>query len=195
MGRFDKAGWALTEVCLSKPVRGDTPKKRRSGLGVHLAPVAAHSLCINRVLTRCHRPPIWYHRSAKPPLLPSFTPVHLSHAMSHRIEPTDTTAQAGASGNEPENTGPEGIVTETSSAEGSSAEDADAGLGQPITLNDFIKTSGLVGTGGQAKLLIQAGDVVVNGEVETRRRRKLWPGDTVSLLGQTAVVTAGGEPR
>jgi ribosome-associated protein len=110
--------------------------------------------------------------------------------MSHRNEPTDTTAQVGASGNEPENPGSEGIVTETSSPEG-----ADAGQTQPITLNDFIKTSGLVGTGGQAKLLIQAGDVVVNGEVETRRRRKLWPGDSVSLLGQTAVVPAGGEPR
>jgi len=128
-------------------------------------------------------------------LLPPFTPVHTSRAMSHRYEPTDTTAQAGASGNEPENTVPEGIVIETSPAEESSAEGADAGQVQPITLNDFIKTSGLVGTGGQAKLLIQAGDVVVNGEVETRRRRKLWPGDSVSLLGQTAVVPAGGEPR
>ena len=105
--------------------------------------------------------------------------------MSHRIEPTDTSA-AAVPANEAENTATETTATETT----------DAGHGQPISLNDFIKTSGLVGTGGQAKLLIQGGDVVVNGEVETRRRRKLWPGDTVSLLGQTSVVAAGGgEPR
>jgi len=127
---------------------------------------------------QCHWPPIWYHRSAKAAMLPPATTVQTSHAMSQRIEPTDTTAAAPAS--EPENT---------------ASETAGSGHGQPISLNDFIKTSGLVGTGGQAKLLIQGGDVVVNGEVETRRRRKLWPGDTVSLLGQTAVVPAGGEPR
>jgi len=75
------------------------------------------------------------------------------------------------------------------------ATPADAALNQqpgqpeaPISLNDFIKSSGLVGTGGQAKLLIQAGEVSVNGEVETRRRRKLHAGDRVELLGQTSVV-------
>jgi len=64
----------------------------------------------------------------------------------------------------------------------------------PISLNDFIKCSGLVGTGGQAKLLIQSGDVSVNGEVETRRRRKLRPGDVVALLGQTSVVPPTSVP-
>lgn len=57
-----------------------------------------------------------------------------------------------------------------------------------IQLDDFLKITGLVGTGGQAKLLIQGGEVRVNGEVETRRRRQLHQGDEVSLLGETVVV-------
>ncbi|MCA9207429.1 MAG: RNA-binding S4 domain-containing protein, partial [Planctomycetales bacterium] len=42
---------------------------------------------------------------------------------------------------------------------------------ETIRLDQFIKLSGVVGTGGQAKVLIQAGYVKVNGEVETRRSR------------------------
>lgn len=53
-----------------------------------------------------------------------------------------------------------------------------------IRLDDFLKFCGVVGTGGQAKILIQAGDVRVNGEVETRRRKQLFPGDVVDLLGE-----------
>ena len=53
-----------------------------------------------------------------------------------------------------------------------------------IRLDDFIKMTGLVATGGQAKLLIQAGEVLVNGEVETRRRHKLVAGDVVQFLGE-----------
>lgn len=53
-----------------------------------------------------------------------------------------------------------------------------------IRLDDFLKFCGVVGTGGQAKVLIQAGEVTVNGEVETRRRRRLNPGDVVCLLGE-----------
>ncbi|MDA8743115.1 RNA-binding S4 domain-containing protein [Rubripirellula amarantea] len=53
-----------------------------------------------------------------------------------------------------------------------------------IRLADFLKISGLVETGGEAKQLIQAGEVRVNGEVETRRRKQLSIGDLVELLGQ-----------
>lgn len=49
-----------------------------------------------------------------------------------------------------------------------------------IHLDQFLKLTGLVGTGGQAKVAIQAGEVLVNGEVETRRRRQLKPGDVVT---------------
>ncbi len=60
----------------------------------------------------------------------------------------------------------------------------------PITikLDQFLKLTGLVDTGGQAKLLIQGGEVRVNDEIETRRGRKLQPGDVVHLDGETFVV-------
>lgn len=55
--------------------------------------------------------------------------------------------------------------------------------GPYILLGEFLKRVGAVPTGGQAKRIIQAGMVRVNGEVETRRGRKLRPGDTVTIEG------------
>ena len=50
-----------------------------------------------------------------------------------------------------------------------------------ITLGRALKASNLVGSGGEAKVLIQGGVVRVNGEVETRRGRKLQRGDVVEV--------------
>lgn len=50
-----------------------------------------------------------------------------------------------------------------------------------IKLDQFLKHAQVVATGGQAKMLIQAGEVMVNGEVEYRRGRKLFEGDRVSI--------------
>jgi ribosome-associated protein len=50
-----------------------------------------------------------------------------------------------------------------------------------ITLGQALKASSLVGTGGEAKVLVQGGEVRVNGEVETRRGRKLEEGDVVEV--------------
>ena len=52
---------------------------------------------------------------------------------------------------------------------------------RPITLDQFLKRVGVVGSGGQAKLAIQDGYVTVNGVLETRRGRKLMPGDVVVI--------------
>lgn len=52
-----------------------------------------------------------------------------------------------------------------------------------ITLQQALKLGDLVETGGEAKRRIQGGEVLVNGETETRRRRKLYPGDRVELDG------------
>jgi len=57
-----------------------------------------------------------------------------------------------------------------------------------IRLDQFIKAHGLVDTGGQAKLLIQDGQVEVNGETETRRRRQLRDGDIVQVGEQALKV-------
>lgn len=56
---------------------------------------------------------------------------------------------------------------------------------EPIKLDQFLKVNGVVQTGGEAKLLIQDGQVRVNGSVETRRGRKLMQGDRVSVMGET----------
>lgn len=58
-----------------------------------------------------------------------------------------------------------------------------------IRLDDFLKRMGMVGTGGEAKLRIQSGEVTVNGEVETRRRKQLSLGDVVQLAGEQVTVS------
>lgn len=52
-----------------------------------------------------------------------------------------------------------------------------------IKLDRFLKWQGIVQTGGEAKLRIQAGEVWVNGKIETRRGRKLIEGDRVKIEG------------
>ena len=53
-----------------------------------------------------------------------------------------------------------------------------------IKLGQALKLAGLVESGLDAKLFIQDGEVSVNGEVETRRGRKLVSGDVVSFDGE-----------
>jgi ribosome-associated protein len=51
-----------------------------------------------------------------------------------------------------------------------------------------LKLVGIAQTGGQAKLMVQDGKVLVNGTIETRRGRKLGSGDRVTVEGQTFLV-------
>ena len=57
-----------------------------------------------------------------------------------------------------------------------------------IKLDALLKFASLVGTGGEAKQLIQDGEVLVNGEVCTMRGKKIRPGDKVELDGQEVIV-------
>lgn len=59
---------------------------------------------------------------------------------------------------------------------------------ESIRLGQFLKLAGLVAAGSDAKELISAGEVLVNGEPETRRGRRLRAGDVVELDGQSARV-------
>jgi ribosome-associated protein len=59
---------------------------------------------------------------------------------------------------------------------------------QIIQLDQFMKLCGLVATGGQAKVAIQSGEVLLNGVVETRRKKKLKAGDKVTFADETFVV-------
>ncbi|MBQ7691993.1 MAG: RNA-binding S4 domain-containing protein [Oscillospiraceae bacterium] len=53
-----------------------------------------------------------------------------------------------------------------------------------IKLDAFLKFAALVGTGGEAKMLISEGLVGVNGETCTVRGKKLFPGDRVDFQGE-----------
>jgi ribosome-associated protein len=63
--------------------------------------------------------------------------------------------------------------------------------GEHITLDALLKASGLVSSGGAAKVLIAEGGVRVNGEAEARRGRKLRAGDEVAVDGHRVRVRAG----
>lgn len=58
----------------------------------------------------------------------------------------------------------------------------------PIELCQFIKFGGLTESGGEAKVLIGAGQVQLNGVVETQKRKKLVAGDRVTVNGHTIIV-------
>jgi ribosome-associated protein len=62
-----------------------------------------------------------------------------------------------------------------------------------IDLDQFLKLADLASSGGEAKMLIREGMVLVNGAPETRRRRTLHVGDEVSIDDSpTARVASGG---
>ncbi|MDA1229947.1 MAG: RNA-binding S4 domain-containing protein [Planctomycetota bacterium] len=62
-----------------------------------------------------------------------------------------------------------------------------------MALDMFLKLANVVQSGGQAKHLIQSGGAQVNGEVETRRGRKLRPGDIVDVNGEQFVIESDGQ--
>ena len=60
-----------------------------------------------------------------------------------------------------------------------------------IKLDSLLKYASVVSTGGEAKMMIQAGEVFVGGEPCTQRGRKIMPGDVVRHGGGTLVVRSG----
>ena len=52
---------------------------------------------------------------------------------------------------------------------------------EPIELHKLLKFDNLVASGGEAKFVIAEGHVRVNGEVETRKRKKIFSGDVISF--------------
>ena len=57
-----------------------------------------------------------------------------------------------------------------------------------IKLQDALKYANLVYSGGEAKALIQEGQVEVNGEICTMRGKKLYPGDKFSFMGNVCLI-------
>ena len=52
---------------------------------------------------------------------------------------------------------------------------------EPVELYKILKFEGMVATGGEAKQVISEGLVLVNGKVETRKRKKIVAGDTIEF--------------
>lgn len=61
-----------------------------------------------------------------------------------------------------------------------------------IKLDQFLKLANICGSGGEGKELIQGGSVLVNGETETRRGKKLMDGDTVKFRNKDYLVRQDG---
>lgn len=59
-----------------------------------------------------------------------------------------------------------------------------------ITLQSLLQVAGIISTGGMAKAFLMEEEVKVNGELENRRGRKLYPGDKVEVLGQKFTIIA-----
>ena len=57
-----------------------------------------------------------------------------------------------------------------------------------IKLQDLLKFASVAATGGEAKLMVQEGEIQVNGEICTMRGKKIRPGDEVELDGQKVIV-------
>lgn len=71
-----------------------------------------------------------------------------------------------------------------------------ASAGNPddtIELDRFLKLAQAAGSGGEAKMLIRSGSVLVNGIVETRRGRKLRAGDRVEVHGEEYVIESDSD--
>ena len=64
---------------------------------------------------------------------------------------------------------------------------------EPIALYQVLKLENLVGSGGEAKYVISMGLVVVNGVVETRKRKKIFSGDEIGFGDETLRVRVKGK--
>ena len=62
--------------------------------------------------------------------------------------------------------------------------------GDHIQLDQLLKAVGLVGSGGAAHAMVEAGEVWVDGKVESRKRAKLRPGQKVCFAGEQIVLVA-----
>ena len=55
---------------------------------------------------------------------------------------------------------------------------------EPIELYKILKLGNLVGSGGEAKHVISEGQVLLNGTIETRKRKKILSGDLIEFGGE-----------
>ena len=70
---------------------------------------------------------------------------------------------------------------------------------EPVELYKLLQFEGMASSGGEAKMVISEGLVAVNGETETRKRKKIMSGDIVAFAGveirvHTAAPAEGNDP-
>ena len=59
-----------------------------------------------------------------------------------------------------------------------------------INLGQFLKLTDFISNGGEARFFLEDNNVLVNGEIEERRGKKLYPGDEIEINGALFTVTA-----
>ena len=60
---------------------------------------------------------------------------------------------------------------------------------EPVELFKILKFEGIVGSGGEAKMVISEGMVKLNGVVETQKRKKIVSGDVIEFMDQSFKIT------
>ena len=63
---------------------------------------------------------------------------------------------------------------------------------EPVELYKILKFEGMASSGGEAKLVIEQGQVLVNGKVETRKRKKIVSGDVIEFLSDKITIKFTG---
>ena len=69
---------------------------------------------------------------------------------------------------------------------------------EPVELYKILKFEGMVGSGGEAKMVIADGLVLVNGNIETRKRKKIIDKDTIEFAGEVIsvqLIKQGNKPE
>ena len=66
---------------------------------------------------------------------------------------------------------------------------------EPVELYKILKFEGLVSSGGEAKMVIDSGAVMVNGEIETRKRRKIVAGDSIEFMSEQYSIVLGADNK
>ncbi|MBE6132458.1 MAG: S4 domain-containing protein YaaA [Erysipelotrichaceae bacterium] len=61
-----------------------------------------------------------------------------------------------------------------------------------VTLGQFLKLADIIQTGGEAKFFLSENRIIINGEEDNRRGRKLREGDVVEVLGKSYKITNEG---
>lgn len=59
---------------------------------------------------------------------------------------------------------------------------------EPVELYKILKFEGIAGSGGEAKAAVAAGQVLLNGQIETRKRKQIVSGDVIEFGGTQLVV-------